>query len=308
MCSSERREKVHAASNRSTLVAAILLIVSFRVQVKQSWKLASLSTIHLSSAIRFRFHLHLLSLGFLHLFLQRFASPGSSEPAASRWFRFVRTAGAAFAAAVRGRSENQNISLFVTHWTIIFLLLVLYQIAISKRLIFYISITLLTFSFRESYPGRTVITLNVKDDVTAVLNIIAFFPVIYSNKVPLIYMQEVNVKSCATIERLLKILRHSYLDFGVVDSEAACVPDVSRCEGPTWALLLFNAAKRSWFDLETNQTIFFVILFEQYIRCPNWWKISKFLSRQKPSANSNLLIDAPAIEIPRYSIVTRSKF
>lgn len=130
-----------------------------------------------------------------------------------------------------------------------------------------------------------------------------FFPVIYSNKVPLMCTQEVNVKSCATIERLSKILRHSYLDFGVVDSEAACVPDVSRCEGPTWALLLFNAAKRSWFDLETNQAIFFVILFEQYIRCPNWWKISKCLFRQKPSSNSNLLIDVPAIEIPRRSTI-----
>lgn len=47
------------------------------------------------------------------------------------------------------------------------------------------------------------------------------------------YTLEVNVKSCATIERLLKILCHSYLDFGVVDSKAACVPDVSRCDGPT---------------------------------------------------------------------------
>lgn len=55
------------------------------------------STIDLSTAIGFRLHLDLFSLGLLDLFLHGFAASGRSEPAASRRFRFAAATAAVVA-------------------------------------------------------------------------------------------------------------------------------------------------------------------------------------------------------------------
>ena len=62
----------------------------------------------LSSAIGFRFHLHLLPLGLLHLLLQRLASLGGAEPAATRRLCLARAVRRVLAAAVRRRSANHE--------------------------------------------------------------------------------------------------------------------------------------------------------------------------------------------------------
>lgn len=65
------------------------------------------SILHLTSAIRFRFHLNLFPLSLFHLLLQRLASPRPAEPAAPRRFRLASGA-VAFVAAVRGCSETKR--------------------------------------------------------------------------------------------------------------------------------------------------------------------------------------------------------
>lgn len=65
------------------------------------------SILHLTSAIRFRFHLNLFPLSLFHLLLQRLASPRPAEPAAPRRFRLASGA-VAFVAVVRGCSETKR--------------------------------------------------------------------------------------------------------------------------------------------------------------------------------------------------------
>ena len=104
-CSSKRRRR-----EKGRFVGRWTSILSPLDRAKLETRAFVLSSrlVTLSSAIGFRFHLHLLPLCLLHLLLQRFASLATAEPAASRRLCLVRAVRRVLAAAVRGCSENDE--------------------------------------------------------------------------------------------------------------------------------------------------------------------------------------------------------